>query len=79
MELPHKCKGSLGTRKWRCLSTTATFFYIHKITKTKIETVESGKMILQERFRHKWIFLVLDIVNKLESLNALCGSCKWFG
>ncbi|KEH23568.1 disease resistance protein (TIR-NBS-LRR class) [Medicago truncatula] len=52
---------------------------IYKTTKIKIETVESGKMILQERLRHKRIFLVLDDVNKVDQLNALCGSHEWFG
>ncbi|CAK8543032.1 unnamed protein product [Lathyrus sativus] len=52
---------------------------IYKTTKIKIDTVESGKMILQERLRQKRIFLVLDDVNKLDQLNALCGSHKWFG
>jgi len=36
-------------------------------------------MILQERLRHKRIFLVLDGVNKVDQLNALCGSHEWFG
>lgn len=52
---------------------------IYKTTKFKIDTVESGKMILQERLRQKRIFLVLDDVNKLDQLNALCGGRKWFG
>ena len=52
---------------------------IYKTTKIKIDTVESGKMILQERLRHKRIFLVLDDVNKVDQLNAFCGSHEWFG
>ncbi|MCH96969.1 TMV resistance protein N, partial [Trifolium medium] len=52
---------------------------IYKTTKIKIGTVESGKMILQERLSQKRIFLVLDDVNKLDQLNALCGSREWFG
>ncbi|MCI17571.1 TMV resistance protein N-like, partial [Trifolium medium] len=41
--------------------------------------VASGKVILQERLHQKKIFLVLDDVNKVEQLNALCGSHEWFG
>ncbi|XP_058749234.1 disease resistance protein RUN1-like isoform X2 [Vicia villosa] len=52
---------------------------IYKTTKINIDTVESGKMILQEKLRQKRIFLVLDDVNKLDQLNALCGSHEWFG
>jgi hypothetical protein len=52
---------------------------IYKSTKIKIQTIESGKMILQERLREKRIFLVIDDVNKLDQLNALCGNGKWFG
>ncbi|GAU38593.1 hypothetical protein TSUD_266320 [Trifolium subterraneum] len=52
---------------------------IYKTTKIKIDTVESGKIILQEKLRKKRIFLVMDDVNKLDQLNALCGNRKWFG
>jgi len=52
---------------------------IYKTTEIKIPTVESGKMILKERLHKKKIFLVLDDVNKLDQLNALCGSHEWFG
>jgi hypothetical protein len=52
---------------------------IYKTAKIQIDTVESGKMVLCERLRRKRIFLVLDNVNKLEQLNALCGSREWFG
>ncbi|CAI8613793.1 unnamed protein product [Vicia faba] len=52
---------------------------IYKTTKIKIDTVESGKMILQERLRQKRIFLVIDDVNKMDQLKALCGSHEWFG
>ncbi|GAU43039.1 hypothetical protein TSUD_329370 [Trifolium subterraneum] len=52
---------------------------IFKTTKIKIGTVESGKMILHKRLSQKRIFLVLDDVNKLDQLNALCGSREWFG
>ncbi|XP_045833274.1 disease resistance-like protein CSA1 [Trifolium pratense] len=52
---------------------------IYKTTKIKIDTVESGKMILQKRLCEKRIFLVIDDVNHLDQLNALCGNRKWFG
>jgi chaperonin cofactor prefoldin len=52
---------------------------IDKRTKIQIDTVESGKTILCERLRRKKIFLVLHNVNKLDHLNALCGSHEWFG
>jgi len=51
---------------------------IFKETTTKIQNIESGKYILMERLCHKRVLLVLDDVNKLDQLNALCGSCKWF-
>ncbi|KAK2432980.1 disease resistance protein RPV1 [Trifolium repens] len=51
---------------------------IYKTTTIKIQTIESGKIILQERLRHKKIFLVIDDVNNLDQLNALCGNRKWF-
>ncbi|AES86811.2 putative TIR domain, P-loop containing nucleoside triphosphate hydrolase [Medicago truncatula] len=51
---------------------------ILKDTTTKIQSIESGKSILKERLCHKRVLIVLDDVNKLDQLNALCGSCKWF-
>jgi len=51
---------------------------IFKETTTKIRNIESGKSILKERLCHKRVLLVLDDVNKLDQLNALCGSCNWF-
>nr|ACF19650.1 TIR-NBS-LRR RCT1 resistance protein [Medicago truncatula] len=51
---------------------------IFKETTTKIQNVESGISILNGRLCHKRVLLVLDDVNKLDQLNALCGSCKWF-
>jgi hypothetical protein len=52
---------------------------ICKETTTKIQNIESGKSALMERLCHKRVLLVLDDVNKLDQLNALCGSRKWFG
>ncbi|XP_058756847.1 disease resistance protein RPV1-like [Vicia villosa] len=46
---------------------------------TKIQSIEKGKIILQDRLCHKRILIVLDDVNTLDQLNALCGSHKWFG
>ncbi|WVZ17061.1 hypothetical protein V8G54_010043 [Vigna mungo] len=54
-------------------------FDIHKENNTKIHNIESGKVILRERLRHKKILLILDDVNKLQQLNALCGNREWFG
>ncbi|XP_027187598.1 disease resistance protein RUN1-like [Cicer arietinum] len=54
-------------------------FDIFKETTTKIQSIESGKMILKDRLSHKRILLILDDVNDLDQLNALCGNRKWFG
>jgi len=54
-------------------------FDIFKGMTTKIQNIDSGKVILTDRLRHKKILLVLDDVNELEQLDALCGSYKWFG
>ncbi|XP_040870290.1 disease resistance protein RPV1 [Glycine max] len=54
-------------------------FDIEKETNTKIRNVESGKVMLKERLRHKKVLLILDDVNKLHQLNVLCGSREWFG
>nr|WIL60013.1 nodulation protein [Melilotus officinalis] len=52
---------------------------ICKGTTTKIQNLDSGKLILKDRLHHKKVLLVLDDVNELEQLDALCGSYKWFG
>ncbi|WVZ16151.1 hypothetical protein V8G54_009133 [Vigna mungo] len=52
---------------------------IYKENSTKIHNIESGKVILRERLRRKRILLILDDVNKLQQLNAFCGSREWFG
>ncbi|CAJ2665816.1 unnamed protein product [Trifolium pratense] len=46
---------------------------------TKVPSVEYGKMTLKDRLCHKRVLIILDDVNTLEQLNALCGSHKWFG
>jgi hypothetical protein len=54
-------------------------FDITKETTTKIKNIELGKNILMDRLCHKRVLIVLDDVNTLDQLNALCGSHKWFG
>ncbi|RHN50203.1 putative winged helix-turn-helix DNA-binding domain, leucine-rich repeat domain, L [Medicago truncatula] len=54
-------------------------FDINKEMTTKIQNIESGKNILKDRLWHKRVLIVLDDVNTLEQMNALCGSSKWFG
>ncbi|KAL2667744.1 hypothetical protein AAZV13_01G086500 [Glycine max] len=54
-------------------------FDIDKETNAKIRNVESGKIILKERLRHKRVLLILDDVNELDQMNILCGSHEWFG
>jgi len=53
--------------------------YIDGAVEIKIPTVESGRVILRERLRHKRVLLLLDNVDKLEQLKALCGNRDWFG
>ncbi|XP_028751313.1 TMV resistance protein N-like [Neltuma alba] len=52
---------------------------ICKTTKVKINSIESGKITLRDRLRHKKALVVLDDVDKLAQLNALVGSRDWFG
>ncbi|KAK2420078.1 disease resistance protein RPV1 [Trifolium repens] len=54
-------------------------FDIFKGTTTKIQNIDSGKVILKDRLCHKKVLLILDDVNESEQLDALCGSYKWFG
>jgi hypothetical protein len=54
-------------------------FYIDGPTEIKIPTVESGTVMIKERLQHKRVLLLLDNVDKLEQLNALCRSRDWFG
>ncbi|PNX73969.1 disease resistance protein (TIR-NBS-LRR class) [Trifolium pratense] len=54
-------------------------FDIFKEKTTKIQSIESGKIKLKDRLCHKRVLLVLDDVNSLDQLNALCGSREWFG
>jgi len=50
-----------------------------KTTKFKIRDIESGKNILKQRLSQKKVLFVLDDVNELDQLKALCGSREWFG
>ncbi|KAI5391816.1 hypothetical protein KIW84_076572 [Lathyrus oleraceus] len=43
-----------------------------------IPTIESGKVILKERFQHKRVLIIIHGVDKLEQLKALCGNRDWF-
>ncbi|CAJ2655772.1 unnamed protein product [Trifolium pratense] len=54
-------------------------FDMARAPEINISTIESGKVILKERLRGKRVLLVLDDVDNLEQLNALCGSHEWFG
>jgi GTPase SAR1 family protein len=54
-------------------------FDICKETKTKIQSIESGKSLLKDKLSNKRVLLVLDDVSTIDQLNALCGSHKWLG
>ncbi|XP_058755518.1 disease resistance protein RPV1-like [Vicia villosa] len=54
-------------------------FDIYKETTTGIQNTDQGKSILKDKLCHKRVFLVLDDVNTLDQLNALCGDRQWFG
>ncbi|CAH1431584.1 unnamed protein product [Lactuca virosa] len=44
-----------------------------------IGRVEEGRRMIQNRLRHRKVFIVLDDVDHLDQLKALAGSCDWFG
>ena len=46
---------------------------------TKINNIDSGKSALKDRLYHKRVLIILDDVDELEQLDALCGSHNWFG
>ena len=52
---------------------------VYKTTTFKIRDIESGKNILKERLAQNRVLFVLDDVNELDQLKALCGSREWFG
>ncbi|XP_057431921.1 disease resistance protein RUN1-like isoform X2 [Lotus japonicus] len=45
----------------------------------KLHSIELGKAIIKERLCHKRALVVLDDINSLDQLKALCGSREWFG
>ncbi|KAL4622191.1 hypothetical protein ACB092_06G279900 [Castanea dentata] len=47
--------------------------------KIEISSVDSGIVMIQERFRHKRVLVIVDDVDQLEQLNAIAGSRDWFG
>ncbi|MED6163282.1 hypothetical protein PIB30_078382 [Stylosanthes scabra] len=51
---------------------------IYKTTKIMIANIESGKSILERRLGQKKVLVVLDDVDRLEQLNFLAASHKWF-
>ncbi|KEH25154.1 disease resistance protein (TIR-NBS-LRR class) [Medicago truncatula] len=52
---------------------------ICKETTTNIQNIDAGKNTLMDRLCHKKVLIVLDDVSTSDQLNALCGSCEWFG
>ncbi|KAM4105380.1 hypothetical protein ACJW30_06G228200 [Castanea mollissima] len=47
--------------------------------KIEVSSVDSGIVMIQERFRHKRVLVIVDDVDQLEQLNAIAGSRDWFG
>ncbi|XP_028751311.1 TMV resistance protein N-like [Neltuma alba] len=45
----------------------------------RMDSNESGSLKLKERLRHRKVLVVLDDVNDLEQLRALCGNREWLG
>ncbi|QHO54041.1 hypothetical protein HN51_022723 [Arachis hypogaea] len=52
---------------------------IYKTTKIRIHSIEFGKTILQQKLRHRRVLVILDDVDELDQLKALCWSREWFG
>ena len=52
---------------------------IYKTSQIKIKSIDAGKIVLQQRLRYKKVLLILDDVDKLPQLRALCSSRDWFG
>jgi len=53
-------------------------FDTDKETELQIFPIESGKVSLKERLKHKRVLLILDGVDTLDQLKALCGNRDWF-
>jgi len=54
-------------------------FQIDEQFEENIPTIETRRVILKEKLRHKRVLLILDNVDKLDQLKALCGNREWFG
>ncbi|XP_057451408.1 disease resistance protein RUN1-like isoform X2 [Lotus japonicus] len=52
---------------------------ILRTRRMKLHTIELGKTIIKEKLCHKRALVVLDDINNLDQVNALCGSREWFG
>ena len=50
-----------------------------KTLRTEVSSVDSGIIMIRERFRHKRVLVIVDDVDQLEQLNAIAGSRDWFG
>ncbi|RHN59578.1 putative winged helix-turn-helix DNA-binding domain, leucine-rich repeat domain, L [Medicago truncatula] len=48
-------------------------------TTTEMPNIDSGKNTIKDMLCNKRVLLVLDDVDSLDQLNALCGSREWFG
>ena len=47
--------------------------------KIDVSSVDSGIVMIRERFHHKRVLVIVDDVDQLEQLNAIAGSRDWFG
>ena len=47
--------------------------------KIEVSSVDSGIVMIQERFRHKRVLVIVDDVDRLDQLNAIARSRDWFG
>ena len=54
-------------------------FDVDKETGIQILPIESGKVSLEERLKHKRVLLILDGIDTLDQLKALCRNRDWFG
>jgi adenylate kinase family enzyme len=52
---------------------------ILKTDKIKVNNIDTGIAIIQERLRHRRVLVILDDVDQLEQLNAIARSRDWFG
>ncbi|XP_042948554.1 disease resistance protein RPV1-like isoform X2 [Carya illinoinensis] len=54
-------------------------FDILKMKKFRIDSVDRGIRLIQERIQGRRVLVVLDDVDDLKQIYALVGQCKWFG